>query len=331
MRDGLKVVLACLAVVAAGITAVALLPTMRMPVFIPDPAMTEQESKIIYPNQVPAPAPQPIQDSAVNLAPAAPSSATPVMILGSKNTITFRGPVTDLSVSEVQQQLLSMSEKLGKNDVIYLVLDTPGGSIDSGNLLIDTAKSLPQKVKTLTIFAASMGFHIAQNLDERLITPSGTLMSHRAKVGGLGGEIPGELIVRINHILRILQVMDAKASSRMGMAVDKYREMIRDEYWVYGEDSLSAKAADKIVLARCAPDMMGTVDQEIRTFFGNIQVTWSRCPLITAPLKVNLGGLKFELPRQESEMKEFSDLLFSDKKRFVQEYIVDDSFRKYLP
>jgi len=119
--------------------------------------------------------------------------ASKTITLESKNIVVFRGPVTEKSASEVQTKILEMSHRLGKNKVIYLVLNTPGGSVGAGLDLIDFLRAIPQKVHTITLFAASMGFQFAQNMDKRYITPNGTLMSHRARLGGLGGQLDGEL------------------------------------------------------------------------------------------------------------------------------------------
>ena len=126
-----------------------------------------------------------------------PNSKTVVLEKG--NTVVIRSPVNSKSMSKAMFELNELSFKLNKEDKIYLVLDTPGGSVFAGLDFIDYAKALPQKIITITKFAASMGFQIVQNLDDRYITPSGTLMSHRAS-GGVSGQFDGELESRYKMI-----------------------------------------------------------------------------------------------------------------------------------
>lgn len=253
-----------------------------------------------------------------------------VVILKKKNTIVFNDVVTAKSVAEAQVKLLEMSNRMPKKSTIYLVLDTPGGSVSAGSLLIDTIKAMPQKVKTLTIFSASMGFQFVQNFDDRLIIPSGILMSHRASVQGLGGEINGELDVRLNSIKRRIRYLDTIASKRMGMSLEKYEDLISDEYWSHGFEAVSEKAADKMVLARCDESLSGTSDKEIRTFFGKVNVTLSNCPLITGPLDIKFQFDEDAEEKNTENVKTFFHTRYDNPKKFVKTYIIANDYLKIL-
>jgi Protease subunit of ATP-dependent Clp proteases len=299
----------------------------------PTGELTSEETQIVAAPAavVPGPAAQPVSEKAPAVAvTVSTTEEMKTITLGARNTLSLRGPVTGESAAKLQSDLLEMSQNLSDKDTIYLVLDTPGGSIDAGNQLIDTAKALPQKVKTITVFAASMGFHIAENLDERLIIPSGTLMSHRAKISGLDGEIPGELIVRINFMLKMLNSMESNAATRMKTTLPAYQELIRDEYWVYGRDAVAAKVADRVVLVRCGKDLMGTVKEKVETIFGAVNVTYSKCPVISAPIAVDMAGTTFTEPTQQAQLQAALDQLFNHKREFVKEYIVTNTYRKFF-
>ena len=112
------------------------------------------------------------------------------ILLTDKNTVVLNKSFTGKSVAEVQNKLLELSLKSGQD--LYLFLYSPGGSISAGKQLISFAKALPNKVHTVTQFAASMAYITAQHLDTRYVLPSATMMSHRASIGGLGGQVPGE-------------------------------------------------------------------------------------------------------------------------------------------
>ncbi len=246
-----------------------------------------------------------------------------VLTLNKRNTVVFRGVVTSESVMQAELELVAKSAKLEKSEVIYLVLDTPGGDVDSGMAFIDFMKALPNKVKTITVFAASMGFTIVQNSDERLILPNGVLMSHRAKISGASGEIPGELITRLKFILRDLNEIDRVSAKRMKIPVTDYQELIRDEYWVKGFESTKKNASDRTILARCDDSFNGTSEVVIGSFFGiEVLGDMSNCPFITGVMNVHLAADdKSGTKEQRSEALKSGNLYKTDRRAFVNTYI----------
>lgn len=266
---------------------------------------------------------EPLKPSVGNAVQTEKPKSLPVLVIRSKNTLVFNEVVTDKSVAQFQVKAQAMSNKLSADDEIIVVLYTPGGSVDAGMALMDTLKALPQKVKTLTIFAASMGFQFVQNLDERMILPSGVLMSHRA-YGGMEGEIGGEFDVRFNAVKRQIEYMDRIAAARMQMSLEAYRDLIADEYWVHGFEAVDDRASDKLILARCDKDMVGTEEKEFLTIFGPIKVTFSKCPLITGPLEIKLDGISDMAKREEA--LSMTRMLYDTPKDFFKTYIKTRKF-----
>ena len=245
------------------------------------------------------------------------------LVLEARNTYVFRGPVTGSSVGKAIKEIAKMSRSLSKSDKIYLVLDTPGGSILDGMDFIDFLEALPQEVKTVTIFAASMGFQIAENNPgERLITRDGTLMSHRA-AGGLEGQFNGEFESRYKMIMRKINYLDTVDSNRVGMSFDDYQKKVKDEWWVSGFDSVDQKVADKMVLIQCGESLDGTDEMTVETMFGALVVEFDKCPLIREPVAVHAAAI-----RQDAQpyMNVVIHELFYDKTKFVKDIILTNKF-----
>lgn len=220
------------------------------------------------------------------------SQSGDVVTLTEDNHIVFSGVVDDTSVAKAQLALGQISANLGKKEVIYLVIDSPGGSVSAGNLFIDFAKSLPQKIKPICIFCASMGYHIFQSLDERLVYNSSELMSHRVRIGGLAGQVPGEAISRLNNIIAVSNKMDESVAKRIGLTLEAYQNLIYDELWLDGTNAVKLKHADRIAKIKCSESLMTkTKSQSVDTFFGPVEVKMSKCPLIN-------GALGFEFKRE---------------------------------
>lgn len=236
---------------------------------------------------------RPIKNALSLKAPSLPSSERELTIvqlnLSSDNLVVFREDFNALSVANAQQDLIEKDKRLASGKPIYLLLDTPGGSIPAGNALIDTAKSLGRPVHTITVFAASMGFNTAQRLGTRYILPSGELMAHRARVGGVGGQIPGEFLTAAATLYRLVEKQERYNAKRLRITFEAYTELVRDEYWVDGEDAVRQGAADQMVSIKCDDSLKGTSTQAVRTMFGTVNVIWSNCPAVTLPIGAVFG------------------------------------------
>lgn len=210
-----------------------------------------------------------------------------VINLKEANSINFNNRFDSKFIAKKQ---LEASNKCyeNKGSDIYIVLYTPGGSIAAGQLFFDTLNGLPCNFHTITIFAASMGYQTVQNLKTRYIIPSGTLMSHRASLGGLSGELGGELDSILNYYKTSTEEMEKVASKRVGLTLESYRKAISDELWLTSSQAVKLNHADKVTLARCDEELLGeSYIQKFRSFFGSVDVEFSKCPLIVAPLSIN--------------------------------------------
>lgn len=252
-----------------------------------------------------------------------------VITLEDKNTVVFRGPVTGDSVGKAMKSLSKMSLRLAKSATIYLVLDTPGGSVSDGADFIDFLQSLLQKVTTVTLFAASMGFQIVENNPgERLIAQNGMLMSHRA-AGGLEGQFDGEFESRYRMVKAQIDYLELKDSERMGISLVAYKAKVKDEMWVHGFDAKAEKIADEEVLVQCGESMQdGTDTATFETAFGPVDVTFDKCPLIKQPLEIKVGRIS---PNARNYVYSAIYKSFNDKEAFIRAYIVNNKINTLFP
>lgn len=217
-----------------------------------------------------------------------PLAKSATITLTEQNSVLFNQQVSGEYTAKKTLEVLAKSAKASP---VYLVLDTPGGSVAAGLQFIDAIKSLDVKVHTVTIFAASMGYQIVQELGTRYILPSGTLMSHRGAVSGMSGQIPGELTSRVTFLQSLLDGMSERAAKRVGVSKKDYDASIVNELWVYGQAAVLSNHADEVANVRCSKELInGTYQDKVTSIFGAANITYSKCPLITAPIKIDFGS-----------------------------------------
>lgn len=216
------------------------------------------------------------------------------VVLTKDNVLIMNTYFDSESCAKVQAKAQELDARLESKEPMYLLIDSGGGSIEAGIELIQNLKNLNRPVHTITLFSASMGFQTVQGLGERLMTASGTLMSHKAR-GGFYGEFPGQLDSRYQHYLRRVQNLDAQVVSRTSgkHSTKSYAALIENEYWCDGSDCIKQGLADAIVAPSCDKSLEGTrIEAEKIIFRGipiELQFTMSNCPLVTGVLDFNVA------------------------------------------
>lgn len=218
------------------------------------------------------------------------ASALPAeLVLNSDNVIVMNQEFDDMTTSAVMKQAQDLDAKLKSHEPIYLVLYTPGGSIQSGLELIEFMNGLNRPVHTITIFAASMGFQTVQGLKgNRYITKFGTLMAHKAK-GGFSGEFPGQIDSRYVYYLKRLNELDEGVVKRSGgkyKSTKEWQSVYANEYWVDGFNAVTEGLADAVVSLKCDHSLNGNVVVPYNFMGFTIMVTFSKCPAIQGPLGI---------------------------------------------
>lgn len=203
--------------------------------------------------------------------------------LTTENTITLRGEVNESSVSQVQLELSKKSNArvLPSLSPLFLVIDSPGGSIVDGLALIEFAKTIPN-LHTLTLFGASMASGIQQALPgNRYVTNTSVIMFHRAK-GGFNGQFgEGEVESQLNMAKDLVSILDNANASRMKMNVETYRSLAKDEYWIVGKNIMGKNGADELVNVTCSPALIeASTVQTFQVFIFRMSMKFSNCPLI---------------------------------------------------
>lgn len=219
--------------------------------------------------------------------------------LTTANTVVYRGVVTDDSVLQVQLDLAAKVKRRGlKSYPIYLVMDSPGGSIDAGLAFIEYAKNIPN-LKTISLFSASMASAIAEALPgERLLVPSGVLMFHRAQGGFQGYFENGEVESRLGAAKDLVRHMEEINASRMQMSLDTYKSYVQSELWLFGNKAVAYRSADRVVDVVCTPEL---IKQQLTvTVSGFLGMTasfmFSGCPLMRSPLTSDSDDFLFLVP-----------------------------------
>ena len=230
-------------------------------------------------------------------------TAPDTIVLGQDNVLIINGEINGdtagQAIAKAKELDLHLSVGLvGKyrsKKPIYVFLNTPGGSIQSGLEMIEAFKGLGRPINTVTLFAASMGFQLVQNLDDRLILKNGVLMSHHAfgqSEGEFGGQAPTQMDNRNQLWLDRVRELDEQTVKRTNgkQTYESYTKQYDHETWLTGTKSVQQGYADRIVTVRCDSTLTGVTTHHVNFLGMDIQYDLDNCPLNTSPQNVRVAA-----------------------------------------
>ena len=154
-----------------------------------------------------------------------------------RERIVFLGSeVRDQNANAICAQLLLLSAEDPEAD-IFLHINSPGGSVDSGMAIYDTMNYIPNDVATVAMgLAASMGQFLlcAGTAGKRYSLPHARIMMHQPS-GGMGGSA-SDIRIQAEQSLHIKKVMQELIAEHTGQPLEQIeRDSDRDRWFTAGQ------------------------------------------------------------------------------------------------
>jgi ATP-dependent Clp protease protease subunit len=171
-----------------------------------------------------------------------------------RERIIFLGSeVRDVNANAICAQMLLLNAEDPKKD-IWLYINSPGGSVDSGLAIYDTMQFISNDVATIAMgLAASMGQFLlaAGTKGKRFALPHARIMMHQLS-GGLGGSasdirIQAEQSLHLKKKLHELQALHTgQTFDQIELDSDRDRWFTAEEAKAYGFIDGVVKTADQV-------------------------------------------------------------------------------------
>ena len=172
----------------------------------------------------------------------------PLVTLTPSNHVQVVGQVAEHSVAGWSKQLARCDA-----DIVYVYINSPGGSVSAGNTFIQAinyhARS-GKKIACIADFAASMAFAILQACPYRLGTSQSTAMQHQMSLL-LAGPL-GNVRSRVMFATSIEEEVNDMQANRLGISLQAFEEKVVNDWWVYGSNLIREHIVDKLVTVGCS-------------------------------------------------------------------------------
>ena len=141
-------------------------------------------------------------------------------------------------------------EHIAPGKPILFVINSPGGSVDSGFAIWDQIKMISSPVYTLvTGLAASMGslLSLVSGKGRRFATPNARIMIHQPLIGGVIRGQATDLDIQAKEMLKTRAMIVDIYSAATGKDAKAIEKAINRDNWMTAEEALSFGLLDKIV------------------------------------------------------------------------------------
>ena len=163
------------------------------------------------------------------------------------NRIIFLGSeVRDENANAICAQMLLLAAEDPERD-IYLYINSPGGSVDSGMAIFDTMQWISNDVATVAMgLAASMGQFLlsAGTPGKRYALPHSRIMMHQPS-GGLGGTA-SDIRIQAEQSLHIKKTMAQLIAQHTGQSVEQIEADSDRDRWFTAEQALEYGFIDHV-------------------------------------------------------------------------------------
>jgi len=164
----------------------------------------------------------------------------------STNRVVYFNEIFDFYSVQNAVEQLKKPEAQDSTTPIYLLIDSPGGSVLDGATLISQIEASKAPVYTVcTRLCASMAAMTHSYGVKRFALDRAILMYHPASLGAQGQL--NNMISLLGTLQRYIDKMNANVVSRSKLSKDTYEHMIAYEHWVDAEDALKEGLIDGII------------------------------------------------------------------------------------
>jgi len=206
--------------------------------------------------------------------------AAPDIELTSSNLINFYG--------EVDGQLITntvLAIENNKSPTIYLYINSPGGSVLDGVVLVNYLLNTKKKVVCIAEYAASMAHAILQACPIRYGTVTNILLQHKPSVSASGS--PTEIEGTLNILKGIEDLIGRLESKRIGVSLEEFKKRTFHPWVTFGEESIKQNRIDDLVDVTCSPELyQKSTKKEVKSIFARGIVTTSACPLLSPTIEI---------------------------------------------
>jgi ATP-dependent Clp protease protease subunit len=160
--------------------------------------------------------------------------------------VMLTGEVNDGVARRVTERLFALAAQSAQP--ITFVISSPGGHVESGDMIHDVIKFINAPVRMLgTGWVASAGalIYCAATRENRYCLPNTRFLLHEPR-GGIGG-MASDVEIQAREVLRMRERLNRIFAEATGQPIDKIKRDTDRDYWMMAEEAKAYGLVGKVV------------------------------------------------------------------------------------
>lgn len=160
-------------------------------------------------------------------------------------TVLITGQISMELARDVCARLLALAQV--SNDPITVIVSSPGGHVESGDMIHDTIKFIAPKVRMLGMgWVASAGalIYVSVPLEDRLCTPNTRFLLHQPS-GGAGGPAT-DIEIQAREIQKMKDRLNKIFADATGQPVERIEKDTDRDHWMSPSEAIEYGLVGKV-------------------------------------------------------------------------------------
>ena len=161
-------------------------------------------------------------------------------------TVLVTGGVSDKMAREVCAQLFALAAK--SDDPILMIVSSPGGHVESGDMIHDVMKFIKPRVVTLgSGWVASAGalIYVGAEKGDRYALPNTRFLLHQPS-GGAGG-MASDIEIQVREMRNMRERLNQIFADATGKSLEQVSKDTDRDFWLSAKEAIDYGLCDRIV------------------------------------------------------------------------------------
>ena len=160
--------------------------------------------------------------------------------------LTIFGEINDKRARTITERLLALASD--SDDVISLYISSPGGHVESGDVIYDIIKFIKPPVRVIGtgwVASAATTIYLAAEKDKRFALPNTRFLIHQP-LGGSRGDAT-DIAIQAEQMVRTKARINQLIAKETGQPLDRVAKDTDRDYWMTVDEAVSYGIVSNII------------------------------------------------------------------------------------